>query len=66
MNANLIKSAVVTVKYLNPPKEGKTRGSIKGTNNEFFGVDAAKLSMFTIGMTYDIRYSENGEWRTVV
>jgi hypothetical protein len=66
MNATSIKTATVKIKYVNSPKEGKTRGSVKGTNNEFFGVDVSKLSLFEVGMTYDIRYTENGEWRTVV
>jgi len=66
MGATEIKTATITVKYVNAPKEGKSRGSIKGTNNEFFGVPANKLSQFEPGMTYDIRYTQDGEWRTVV
>jgi len=66
MGATEIKTATITIKYVNAPKEGKSRGSIKGANNEFFGVPANKLSQFEPGMTYDIRYTQDGEWRTVV
>lgn len=66
MGTTEIKTTTIAVKYVNAPKEGKQRGSIKGTNNEFFGVPANKLSQFEPGMTYDIRYTQDGEWRTVV
>ena len=66
MAAAPIKTRTVKIKYVNQPKDGKTRGSIKGTNDEFFGVHVSKLTMFEVGMTYDVSYTEDGEWRTVV
>ena len=61
-----VKTRTVKIKYVNQPKDGKARGSIKGTNDEFFGVHVSKLTMFEVGMTYDVSYTEDGEWRTVV
>lgn len=55
----------MTVKYINDPKPGKVRGSIKGTDDSFLGVHQDKLSQFEVGKTYDIEYTENGEWKTV-
>ena len=55
----------LTIKYVNDPKPGKTRGSIKGTENEFLGVPQALLRLFEAGRTYDVTYTENGEWKTV-
>jgi hypothetical protein len=31
----------MTVRYVNPPKPGKQRGSIKGTDDQILGVFAA-------------------------
>jgi hypothetical protein len=55
----------MTVKYVNQPKEGKTRGSIKGTDESFLGCPQNKLDLFAPGKTYDIEFTENGEWKTV-
>lgn len=55
----------VTIKYVNEPKEGKTRGSIKGTEGDFFGCPQGMLRHFQAGKTYDVTYSESGEWKTV-
>jgi hypothetical protein len=48
----------MTVKYVNPPKAGKQRGSIKGTDDQILGVFADKLSLFEPGSTYEIEYTE--------
>jgi hypothetical protein len=48
----------MTVKYVNPPKAGKNRGSIKGADDSFLGVFADKLHLFEAGKTYDIEYLE--------
>jgi hypothetical protein len=48
----------MTVKYVNPPKAGKQRGSIKGTDDQILGVFADKLHLFEPGTTYEIDYSE--------
>jgi hypothetical protein len=48
----------MTVKYVNPPKAGKQRGSIKGTDDQILGVFADKLHLFEPGSTYEIEYTE--------
>jgi hypothetical protein len=48
----------MTVKYVNPPKAGKQRGSIKGTDDQVLGVFADKLHVFEPGSTYEIEYTE--------
>src|SRR5215468_69925 len=55
----------LTIKYVNPPKEGKKRGSIKGTDDSFFLVIPGDLHLFEPGKTYDVVYIQNGEWKTV-
>jgi hypothetical protein len=48
----------MTVKYVNPPKAGKQRGSIKGADDQILGVFADKMHLFEPGSTYDIEYTE--------
>jgi hypothetical protein len=48
----------MTVRYVNPPKPGKQRGSIKGTDDQIVGVFADKLHLFREGETYEIEYTE--------
>jgi hypothetical protein len=48
----------MTVKYVNPPKAGKQRGSIKGTDDQILGVFADKMHLFEPGSTYEIEYTE--------
>jgi hypothetical protein len=48
----------MTVKYVNPPKPGKQRGSIKGTDDQILGVFADKMHLFEPGTTYEIEYTE--------
>jgi hypothetical protein len=61
--------ANITVKYVNQPKAGKTNGSIKGMDDEIFGVPPHMLANFQPRATYTIDYSErkfNGQnYRTV-
>lgn len=62
-------TVTLTVKYVNPPKPGKNRGSIKDTDDVIYGVFGDKLHQFEAGKTYDIDYTEqdvNGvTYRTV-
>ncbi len=62
-------TGTITVKYVNPPKAGKKKGSIKTADGQMFWVWANKLPEFTPDMIYEIEYSEeqwNGEtFRTV-
>jgi hypothetical protein len=48
----------MTVKYVNPPKAGKQRGSIKGADDQILGVFADKVHLFEPGSTYEIEYTE--------
>jgi hypothetical protein len=51
-------TTTIQVKYVNPPKDGKKRGSIKTTADEFFGVWADKIHLFEAGKTYEIEVTE--------
>jgi hypothetical protein len=51
-------TTTMTVKYVNPPKAGKQRGSIKATDGQILGVFADKLHLFEPGSTYEIEYTE--------
>ena len=51
-------SATVTVRYVNPPKDGGKRGSIKTVDDEFYGVWPETFHLFEPGRTYRIEYSE--------
>lgn len=61
-----ITHATVTVAYVNPPKEGKRKGSIKDSAGVYYGVWTDKLSNFEPGETYEIDYRENNGFRDVV
>jgi hypothetical protein len=62
-------TGTITVKYVNPPKAGKKKGTIKSADGQMFGVWADKLNEFTPDMIYEIEYSEeawNGQtYRTI-
>jgi len=58
-------NATVTVAYVNPPKPGKKMGSIKDTNDEYYGVYPEKLSLFQKGGTYEIDYLVQGDFKKV-
>jgi hypothetical protein len=51
-------SMTMTVKYVNPPKAGKQRGSIEGTDDQILGVFADKMHLFEPGSTYEIEFTE--------
>lgn len=55
----------ITVKYLNTPKEGKKRGSIKTTENDFFGIWPNQIALFEVGKTYDIEVEEKNGFTNV-
>lgn len=63
-------TATITAKYVNPPKEGKKKGSVKTADDQMFGVWADKISHFQVGGIYDIEYTEetgqDGKvWKTI-
>lgn len=55
----------MTVQYINEPKPGRKRGSIKSTDGTLLGCWGDKLSLFEVGKTYDIEYSEASDNGTV-
>lgn len=61
--------ADITVAYVNYPKPGKKRGSVKDTNNVVYGAFADTLSQLKQGGVYRIEYSEddfnNQKWKTI-
>jgi hypothetical protein len=52
----------IRVQYVNAPKHGKKKGTIKTTDGKLFGVWADALSGFTPNETYAVEYVEQ-EWR---
>lgn len=61
--------ANVTVAFVNQPKEGSKKGSIKTDTGEFFGVWQEKLGLFSKGGKYTIEYEtdmyQGKEYKTV-
>ncbi|HEY6020489.1 MAG TPA: hypothetical protein VIY48_11470 [Candidatus Paceibacterota bacterium] len=56
-------TATVTVAYINPPKPGKKMGSIKSQDGAYYGVWPDKLSMFEVGNTYSIVFTEENGFK---
>lgn len=58
----------MTIQFINPPKEGKARGFIKGTNETGASVSLGcfddKLHLFERGQTYDIEFTD-GQYQNV-
>lgn len=54
-----VQTEVVTVKYVNPPKAKNRSGSIKDTQDRYFGAWPDKLKMFEEGATYEIAFNES-------
>lgn len=50
--------ATVKVLFVNQPKEGQRKGSIKGDDGNYYGVWPDKLSLFQKGQTYTFEYTE--------
>jgi hypothetical protein len=60
----------ITCQYVNFPKEGKRRGSIKTSEGVYYWTDAAMLKRFSVGEVCTIEYDTapkdgGGEWRTI-
>lgn len=64
-----MSTAVVQVAFVNQPKQGKSKGSIKTNEGEFFEVWPNQLGLFRPGASYEIDFAErtwNGRvYRTV-
>lgn len=56
-----MSTATITVKYVNAPKEGKKKGTIKTVDGQMYGVWADKLSSFQPNGVYEIEYTSE-EW----
>jgi len=48
----------MTIKLINPPTDGKPRGSIVGMDDQRLGVFAEKIGLFECGKTYEIEFVE--------
>ena len=57
--------AHVQVAYINQPKPGKKRGSIKSADGVLYAAFPDKLSQVTVGGTYDLKYKDD-EYQGVV
>jgi hypothetical protein len=51
--------ARITVQYVNPPKGGKKRGTIKDSSGNLYGVWPDKIGLFQPGATYDVEINES-------
>ena len=58
-----MQTATVTVDYVNQPKPGKKKGSIKTKELGYIGVWPDKLDQFEKGATYTINYVQEGEYK---
>ena len=59
-------TTVVTVDFVNPPREGKKKGSIKTKELGYVGVWPDKLSLFEKGKKYEIEWKEQGQYKDFV
>jgi hypothetical protein len=49
----------IEVAYVNDPKPGGKKGSVKTKDGAYYGVWADKLSLFKPGGTYEVEYDES-------
>ena len=54
-----MKTAIVTVAFLNPPKPGKSKANMKCTDESFYLMDPVALGLFEVGKTYEVEYTES-------
>ena len=54
----MTQTATLEVKYVNPPKDGKLYGSIKGANNDSYPVKKDRIHEFIEGHRYEIAWTE--------
>jgi len=61
------QTAIIDVKYVNPPKDGKQYGSIKSTNNDSWPVKKDRIHEFEPGSSYELAYTEgNNGFRNII
>jgi hypothetical protein len=61
-----LEHATIKVQYVNPPKEGKKKGSVRDTEGDYYGVWIDKLATFEPGGSYEITFRETNGYRDVV
>lgn len=70
MNASAIHSAVVEVRYADPPRDGKKQATIKTPAGDIYGMKPEMLGLFQRGRRYRIDYTERDfkgkTYRTIV
>lgn len=70
MNAQAIHTSVITVKYADPPKDGKKQATVKAADGTIFGVWPKDLGRFQPGRRYRVEYTQRSyqgrDYRTVV
>lgn len=54
-------TATVKVDFVNPPKEGKKRGSIKGADGKYYWGTPAQIAMFQKGGTYTFEFDSKAD-----
>jgi hypothetical protein len=70
MNASALHTAVIEVKFADPPKDGKKQATIKSTGGDVFGVWPKDIGRFQKGRRYRVEYTERPyqgrTYRTIV
>jgi hypothetical protein len=61
-----LPTAIITVAYVNPSPGPRKSGSIKDTDGRYFSAWPDKLKGFEPGETYEIAYTEKGQYRDIV
>lgn len=52
-------TATINVKYVNPPKEGKSRWTIKTSDGVLYGLSATLANQMKAGNSYQVTYKES-------
>lgn len=55
----MASTTTLTVKLINPPAPGKSRGSIVGMDGQRIGAFGEKIGLFEVGKTYEVEYVES-------
>jgi hypothetical protein len=58
-------TSVVVAKFVNPPRGKAISGSIKTPDGTYYGVKPEMLSLFQQGETYEIEWSQNGQFKNI-
>lgn len=58
---DVLPTADIEVRYVNPPKEGKRNGSIKDAAGQYYSVPPGLLAQFSKGMKCRVEYEPFGD-----